>query len=72
MTVTSSAGPDTVVDPSALLTDGSQLIGGEWGPAAGGQTIDVINPATGELLLRVPRSGAADVDAARRASRRAW
>jgi len=68
MTSTASAASDTVADPNALLTDGSQLIGGEWVPAAGGETIDVINPATGELLLRVPRSGAADVDAAVRAA----
>ncbi len=51
------AGPEAVVDPSSLLTDGAQLIGGQWVPAAGGETIDVINPATGEVLLRVPRSG---------------
>jgi aldehyde dehydrogenase (NAD+) len=68
MTSTASASPDTVVDPSSLLTDGAQLIGGQWVPAAGGETIDVINPATGEVLLRVPRSGAADIDAAVRAA----
>ncbi len=68
MTSTASARPDTVADPSSLLTDGAQLIGGQWVPAAGGETIDVINPATGEVLLRVPRSGPADIDAAVRAA----
>ena len=68
MTSTASAGPDTVVDPSSLLTDGTQPIGGQWVPAAGGETIDVINPATGDVLLRVPRSGRADIDAAVRAA----
>ena len=68
MTSTASAGPDTVADPSSLLTDGAQLIGGQWVPASGGETIDVINPATGEVLLRVPRSGPADIDAAVRAA----
>lgn len=68
MTVTSSIGSGAVVEPNVLLTDGTQLIGGEWVPAAGGETIDVINPATGQLLLRVPRSGSADVDAAVRAA----
>ena len=68
MTVTSSIGSGAVVEPNALLTDGTQLIGGEWVPAASGERIDVINPATGELLLRVPRSGPADVDAAVRAA----
>ena len=68
MTSTASAGPGTVVDPSSLLTDGTQLIAGQWVPAASGETIDVINPATGEVLLRVPRSGARDIDAAVRAA----
>jgi aldehyde dehydrogenase (NAD+) len=68
MTSTASASPGTVADPSSLLTDGAQLIGGQWVPAAGGETIDVINPATGEVLLRVPRSGPADIDAAVRAA----
>ena len=52
MTSTASARPDTVADPSSLLTDGAQLIGGRWVPASGGETIDVINPATGEVLRR--------------------
>ncbi|MGH2927317.1 MAG: aldehyde dehydrogenase family protein, partial [Solirubrobacteraceae bacterium] len=44
-----------------LLDDGTQLIGGEWVPARGGDTIEVLNPATGEPLANVPRSGADDV-----------
>lgn len=40
------------------------LVGGEFGPAAGGATLDVENPATGEIYARVPASGEADVDAA--------
>jgi aldehyde dehydrogenase (NAD+) len=47
-----------------LVTENTQLIGGEWVPAASGETIDVVNPATGESLLHVPRGAAADVDAA--------
>ncbi|WP_027940830.1 aldehyde dehydrogenase family protein [Amycolatopsis taiwanensis] len=58
----------TIVAPSpgigALVADNAQLIGGEWVSAAGGETIDVLNPATGETLARVPRGRAADVDAA--------
>ena len=49
------------LDVGALLTDGTQLIGGEWVPARGGETIDVINPATGETLATVPRGGGDDV-----------
>jgi len=57
---------------SPLLIDDAQLIGGDWVRAANGQTIDVINPATGEVLGRVPRGDAADVDAAVRAAEAAY
>ena len=49
---------------SGLVTENTQLIGGEWVPAASGETIAVLNPATGETLMHVPRGAAADVDAA--------
>ena len=51
----------TTLDVASLLTDATQLIGGQWVAARGGDTITVINPATGETLARVPRSGADDV-----------
>jgi len=57
---------------SGLLTEGTHLIGGEWVPAASGETIDVIDPATQDLLLRVPRGGAEDIDAAVRAAAAAF
>lgn len=50
--------------PDSLLTENTHLIGGEWVPAVGGQTIEVVNPATGDVLMNVPRGTAADVDAA--------
>jgi acyl-CoA reductase-like NAD-dependent aldehyde dehydrogenase len=37
------------------------LIAGERRPAASGETIDTFNPATGELIARIPRCGAEDV-----------
>jgi malonate-semialdehyde dehydrogenase (acetylating)/methylmalonate-semialdehyde dehydrogenase len=46
-------------------------IGGGWVEAAGGDTLEDRNPATGELTALVPLSGAADVDAAARAAREA-
>jgi malonate-semialdehyde dehydrogenase (acetylating)/methylmalonate-semialdehyde dehydrogenase len=47
-------------------------IAGRWVPAAAGAgELDVSNPATGEVLARVPLSGAADVDAAVAAPRAA-
>ncbi|XRQ10511.1 aldehyde dehydrogenase family protein [Actinomadura welshii] len=54
------------------LIDGAHLIGGEWVPAAGGETIEVVDPATGEPLGAVPRGTAADVDAAVRAATAAF
>ncbi|NUR43181.1 MAG: aldehyde dehydrogenase [Streptomyces sp.] len=58
-------------DITALLPDGTQLIGGDWVPARSKATIDVVNPATGALLARVPRGTAEDVDDAVRAAEQA-
>jgi malonate-semialdehyde dehydrogenase (acetylating)/methylmalonate-semialdehyde dehydrogenase len=47
-------------------------VGGAWTPAqAASEALDVTNPATGEVLARVPLSGAADLDAAVTAARAA-
>jgi malonate-semialdehyde dehydrogenase (acetylating)/methylmalonate-semialdehyde dehydrogenase len=46
-------------------------IGGAWTPAAGSEQLDVTNPATGEVLARVPLSTATDLDAAVQAARAA-
>jgi aldehyde dehydrogenase (NAD+) len=51
-----------------LVTSNTHLIGGEWVPAASGQTIAVIDPSTGETLAHAPRGAASDVDAAVRAA----
>jgi len=40
------------------------LIGGRAVPAAGGQWVELIEPATGQVYGRLARSGAADVAAA--------
>ncbi|MEU0512386.1 aldehyde dehydrogenase family protein [Amycolatopsis sp. NPDC006125] len=58
--------------PGALVTENTHLVGGDWVPAAGGDSIDVLDPATGEVLARVPRGGAADVDAAVTAAQAAF
>ncbi|MEX1157080.1 MAG: aldehyde dehydrogenase family protein [Chloroflexota bacterium] len=47
------------------------IIGGEQVDAADGQTFDVINPATGELLARAPLGGREDVDRAVAAAQKA-
>jgi malonate-semialdehyde dehydrogenase (acetylating) / methylmalonate-semialdehyde dehydrogenase len=47
-------------------------IDGEWTPAqAATGELDVVNPANGEVLARVPLSGASDLDVAVRAAREA-
>jgi len=50
----------------------SMLIDGEWVGATSGKTFNVINPATTEVIARVPDAGPADVDRAVQAARRAF
>jgi betaine-aldehyde dehydrogenase len=50
----------------------SNFINGESVPAADGRTLDVVNPATGEVYLTSPLSGAEDVDRAYRAASTAF
>jgi acyl-CoA reductase-like NAD-dependent aldehyde dehydrogenase len=47
------------------------LIGGEWRPATGGATIEVVNPATEDVVAVVASATAEDVDAAVTAARAA-
>jgi len=55
-----------------LIRRDSLYIGGEWVAPAGDETIDVVEPATEELLGRVPAGAPADVDAAVAAARAAF
>lgn len=50
----------------------ANLIGGKHVPAAAGDTIEDLNPATGRVHATIPRSGAADVEAAVAAARAAF
>jgi succinate-semialdehyde dehydrogenase/glutarate-semialdehyde dehydrogenase len=56
----------TTIVPAAAgdATERLALVGGAWRSARDGATIDVRNPATDELVARVPRLGAADATAA--------
>ncbi len=47
-------------------------IGGEWVESASGETFDVFNPATGEIMATGTASKAVDVDRAVRAARAAY
>jgi malonate-semialdehyde dehydrogenase (acetylating)/methylmalonate-semialdehyde dehydrogenase len=55
--------------PSTRLLD--NYVAGRWTPATGDDALDVTNPATGEAIVRVPLSAAADLDAAVAAARAA-
>ena len=48
------------------------LINNEWLDAAGGKTMDVVNPATEEVIAAVASAGKSDVDAAVAAARAAF
>src|SRR5260370_1302565 len=51
------------------LSPGKLFINGKQEDAASGKTIDVMNPATGELLTTVPDGDASDIDRAVAAAR---
>ena len=48
------------------------LINGQWVAAASGETFPTIDPATGEVICRVPAGDKADIDAAVKAARAAF
>jgi aminobutyraldehyde dehydrogenase len=56
---------------STTTTPHQAFIGGEWADAASGETMEVINPATGETIAEVPRCAAEDVDRAVDAAKKA-
>ena len=55
---------EAVSEKAATPRTLANYIGGRWTPAQGSGHLDVTNPANGEVLARVPLSGAADVEAA--------
>ena len=48
------------------------FINGEWSDAAGGETTEVINPATEDVIAEVPKGDPSDVDRAVAAAREAF
>ena len=57
---------------SVSVTQQKQFIGGEFVESTSGETMEVLNPATGEVIAEVPRSTAEDVDRAVTAAKKAW
>ncbi len=62
----------TEVRASTPVHDVKMIIGGEQTDAADGQTFEVVNPATGEVMARAPLAGPQDVDRAVKAARDAF
>jgi 1-pyrroline dehydrogenase len=56
---------------SVSVAKHKNFVGGEWVDSAGGETMEVLNPATGEPIAEVPRSSAEDVERAVEAARKA-
>jgi malonate-semialdehyde dehydrogenase (acetylating)/methylmalonate-semialdehyde dehydrogenase len=48
----------------ARVTDSLNFVGGKWRPGHSLETMEVFNPATSEVLSKVPLANAEDVDAA--------
>jgi 1-pyrroline dehydrogenase len=48
------------------------FVGGQWTDATGGETQNVVNPATGEVMAEVPKATEADVERAVGAARKAF
>ncbi|MDP9340527.1 MAG: gamma-aminobutyraldehyde dehydrogenase [Actinomycetota bacterium] len=48
------------------------FVGGEWVEGSAGETLPVVNPATGETIAETPRASEEDVDRAVGAARRAF
>jgi phenylacetaldehyde dehydrogenase len=48
------------------------LIDGKWVPATSGELLEVFDPSTARVLARIAAGGAADIDAAVKAARRAF
>jgi aldehyde dehydrogenase (NAD+) len=68
----SQAGPSRDHQGGTVKVYENHYIGGAWVPSTGDKTIDVIDPATEEVIGQVPEGTAADVDAAVAAARDAF
>ncbi len=57
---------------STTLRRHEMFIGGEWTVGAGGDTQEIVNPATGKVIAHVPKGTEKDVDRAVAAARKAF
>src|SRR5213078_1063633 len=56
---------------SVTVSSYKNFVGGEWVDSASGETMEVLNPATGEAIAEVPRGTAEDVEHAVEAAKKA-
>jgi 1-pyrroline dehydrogenase len=56
---------------SVTVSSYKNFVGGEWVDSASGETMEVVNPSTGETIAEVPRGNAEDVDRAVGAAKKA-
>src|SRR6266513_949581 len=56
---------------SVTVSSYKNFVGGEWMDSASGETMEVVNPATGEAIAEVPRGTSEDVDRAVAAAKEA-
>src|SRR6266536_49439 len=56
---------------SVTVSSYKNFVGGEWVDSASGETMEVVNPATGEAIAEVPRGTGEDVDRAVSAAKQA-
>jgi 1-pyrroline dehydrogenase len=56
---------------SVAVSQHKNFVGGEWVDSAGGETMEVVNPSTGEVIAEVARSTAEDADRAVQAAKAA-
>jgi 1-pyrroline dehydrogenase len=57
---------------SVSVSQHKMFIGGEFVESVTGETMEVLNPATGDVIAEVPRGTAEDVDRAVEAAKKAW
>jgi betaine-aldehyde dehydrogenase/aminobutyraldehyde dehydrogenase len=57
---------------AVTVTQYQNLVGGEWVDAVDGETMEVLNPATGEVIAEVPRGTEQDVERAVDEAKKAW
>jgi len=56
---------------SVTVSSYKNVVGGEWVDSASGETMEVLNPATGEAIAEVPRGTKEDADRAVEAAKQA-